>query len=166
MIICKSCCKNTCEAYSTCMVNLKAGYPATCEVCGKEGPCLECRSEVRSLNKPSQDVNRFLSLLRPVAETLSDREAKYGGAYQKLRKQFEDAAPLEWEITKKLYRYKEAMKRSEYETAWDSLVDIAGYCVLEMEVLKEGQPIRAKLRVEEAVPKVVEPEEYRKEGTD
>lgn len=137
MIICKSCCKNTCEAYSTCMVNLKAGYPATCEVCGKEGPCLECKSEARSLNKPPQAVDRLLSLLRPVAEVLADREAKYGGAYSTLRKRrgIQETHLLEWEIEKKLYRYKEALKRGEYNTAWDSVLDIVGYCVLEMELL-------------------------------
>ncbi len=143
MIICKTCCKGKCITYDTCAANLKAGYPATCEVCGKEGPCLECRSEAKNflVSKSPQAVDRFLALLRPVAETLADRERKYGGVYQELRQKrgFTDIAPLEWEVEKKLRRYKEAIKHAQYETALDCLIDIIGYCVLEMELLRERE---------------------------
>jgi hypothetical protein len=95
-------------------------------------------------DKLPEELDRFLSLLRPVAETLADRERKYGGVYQELRQKrgFTDIAPLEWEVEKKLRRYKEAIRHAQYETALDCLIDIIGYCVLEMELLRKQKEFR------------------------
>lgn len=163
MIVCHDCCKSCrlrpCD-------KMPSGWTGmTCDICGKSSGVSMYHCDRYD---PETKPNRFLNLLRPVAEVLADREAKYGGVYQELRKD-EGSTGFLWEVGKKLYRYRKAMDRGNLDVAFDSVLDIAGYCVLEMEVLKEymeGQPIRAKLRVEKAVPKIVAPEEYRKEGTD
>ena len=141
MIICKTCCRNDCPKYRSCDVVRKSGVPARCECCGiSSNPCVECYL----YDKLPEELDRFLSLLRPVAETLADRERKYGGVYQELRQKrgFTDIAPLEWEVEKKLRRYKEAIRHAQYETALDCLIDIIGYCVLEMELLRKQKEFR------------------------
>jgi hypothetical protein len=122
------------------MVNLKIGYPATCEVCGETRPlCLECRSDKRSPVQPGPD--RFLELFHAVAETLADREAKYGGVYEEMRMKY-DVELFFWEVERKLRRYQCCLKNGESDAAKDCLIDIAGYCVLEMELLRGQKEFR------------------------
>lgn len=143
MIICKSCCKTRCVKNNNCPIvpsPYRGKYP--CQVCGQQSDDLiHCAFYLPIDNDVAQcsTVDRFLSLLRPVAETLADRERKYGGVYGLIRKEdgIDDLTGFIWEVKKKIFRYWTALQRGKYETAWDSLVKIAGYCVLEMELLKK-----------------------------
>lgn len=147
MLICEHCCKTECGHSNNCLAkiahldNVVRVENVKCDACGQLSECFSCNCYWKSrpvCYKPAQD---FLKIFQPVAETLADRNAKYGNVYQKLRQDEGDSPEgFIWEVRKKLARYREAMKRGEYATALDSIIDIAGYCALEMQLLEVHLP--------------------------
>ena len=75
----------------------------------------------------------YMDIFCHVADILADRQAKYGGAYQKTRDEFGPAA-FYVKVWDKLYRLEQADQTGEQtsETAIDSIIDIMGYCALEL----------------------------------
>lgn len=79
-------------------------------------------------------MNKYLSILQPIAELLQKKNTDYGDSYKKLRDEY-GAVAFHVRISDKLSRIKQldsADAQVKEESRRDTLNDIIGYCALEI----------------------------------
>lgn len=79
-------------------------------------------------------MNKYLSILQPIAELLQKKNTDYGDSYKKLRNEY-GAVAFHVRIADKLSRIKQldsADAQVKEESRRDTLNDIIGYCALEI----------------------------------